>query len=117
MSPKRGDRVAPPAAPDAWELVFGTNEAAKGWDELCSQAPGNTLKAWETMRTDPEPSVPTARHHRLKGSLSTGIHRGHALPQWQIEVTSGGRIWYLVDADARKVFVMYASTRHPRATD
>jgi hypothetical protein len=30
---------------------------------------------------------------------------------------SGGRIWYLVDADARRVFVMYAATRHPKVTD
>lgn len=35
MSPKRGDRVAPPAAGDQWELRFATTDAAKGWDELC----------------------------------------------------------------------------------
>jgi hypothetical protein len=117
VSPKRGDRVAPPPAPDEWEIVFGTNDAAKGWDELCAQAPGNTLKAWQTMRTAPSPPIVTTRHHQLKGLLSTGTQGGRALPQWQIEVTSGGRIWYLVDAEARKVFVMYASTRHPKRTD
>jgi len=53
----------------------------------------------------------------LKGTLATGTYGGHALPQWQIEVTSGARIWYLVDASAHKIFVMYASTRHPKATD
>jgi hypothetical protein len=30
VSPKRGDRVAPPARPDEYELRFGTNDAAKG---------------------------------------------------------------------------------------
>jgi hypothetical protein len=98
-------------------VLFGTNEAAKGWQELCAQAPGNTRDAWVAMRTDPVPVVRTPRHHPLKGALSTGAYRGQVLPQWQIEVTSGGRIWYLVDADARRVFVMYAATRHPKVTD
>jgi len=69
------------------------------------------------MRTDPAPNGPTARHHRLKGRYATGTFRGRSLPQWQIEATSGGRIWYLVDEDNRRVVVMYAGTAHPRATD
>ncbi len=69
------------------------------------------------MRTDPMPNPWTSRQHPLKGSLATGTHRGRELPQWQIEVTSGGRIWYLVDVDGHKIFVMYASTRHPKATE
>jgi hypothetical protein len=67
-------------------------------------------------RTEPCPT-PTARQHRLKGSLATGTHGGRTLPQWQYEVTSGGRIWYLVDADRRTVWVQAASTAHPKATD
>jgi hypothetical protein len=69
-----------------------------------------------TMRTEPSPQRPTARHHRLKGELAIGTYRGSTLPQWQIEVTGARRIWYLVDADRRTVFVMYASPRHPRET-
>jgi hypothetical protein len=117
MSAKRGDRVAPPAGPGEWEVLFGTNDAAKGWLELCAQAPGNTRDAWVAMRTDPLPAVRTPRHHPLKGALAMGTYRGRLLHQWQIEVTSGGRIWYLADADARKVFVMYAGTGHPKATE
>lgn len=117
MSPKRGDRVPPPPAPGEWELIFGTSEAAKGWNDLINQAPANTLDAWRMIRTDPAPTAHTSRHHPLKGSLATCTHGGRQLPQWQIEVTSGGRIWYLIDPDARKIFVMYASTRHPKTTD
>jgi hypothetical protein len=117
VSPKRGDRVPPPPAPGEWDLIFGTSEAAKSWDDLVVQAPANTLEAWRMMRTDPTPNPWTSRQHPLKGSLATGTHGGRELPQWQIEVTGGGRIWYLVDVDARKIFVMYASTRHPKATD
>lgn len=117
MSPKRGDRVAPPPDPDEWDVVFGTNEAAKGWDELCVQAAANTLQAWRIMRIGPAPAVMTSRHHRLKGRYAMGTYRGQPLPQWQIEVTSGGRIWYLLDAGRRRVLVMYASPRHPKATE
>ena len=49
MSPKRKDRVAPPAVKDEWDLRFGTNEAAKGWEELCRQAATNTRAAYDIM--------------------------------------------------------------------
>jgi hypothetical protein len=39
------------------------------------------------------------------------------LPQWQIEVTAGGRIWYAIDVERREVRITYASPRHPKATD
>ncbi|WP_239334586.1 MULTISPECIES: hypothetical protein [unclassified Frankia] len=45
MSPKRGDRVAPPPGPNEWDVIFGTGEAGKGWDELCAQAAANTRHA------------------------------------------------------------------------
>lgn len=117
MSPKRGERVAPPAAGDLWEIRFGTAEAAKGWAQLCQQAASNTLRAWETMRTDPAPTPPTSRHHALKGSLATGLHRGQSLPQWQIEVTGAGRIWYLIESATRTVWLIAARTGHPKATE
>ncbi|MGW5703822.1 hypothetical protein [Amycolatopsis japonica] len=57
------------------------------------------------------------RHHQLKGTLSTGNASGRALPQWQIEVTGGGRIWYLLDEEKHTVWVTYASLRHPKETE
>jgi hypothetical protein len=118
MPARRGDRVAPPAGPNHWEVTFGTNEAAKGWEDLCTQA-ANTRAVWQMMCTEPQPSAQTSRHHRLRGSLAHGSVRGieELLPQWQYEVTGSGRIWYLVDEQRRRVIVMYASTRHPKATD
>ncbi|MEU8815660.1 hypothetical protein [Actinoplanes sp. NPDC048796] len=117
MTPKRGERVAPPPGPDEYDLTFGTSEAAKGWIDLCAQAPANALEMWRTLRANPAPSPPTSRHHQLKGSLSTGAYRGAVLPQWQYEVTAGGRVWYLVDAAGKKVYLMYAGTRHPKVTE
>jgi len=39
------------------------------------------------------------------------------MPCWQIEVTGGGRIWYLLDTEKRTVWVTFASTAHPKATE
>jgi hypothetical protein len=55
VSPKRGDRVVPPPGPGDWDVRFLENEAAKGWEELCRQAPGNALTAWNTLQGVPRP--------------------------------------------------------------
>lgn len=118
MSPKRGDRVAPPADPaGGWELRFATTDAVKGWDALCQQAPANTLTAWTELRARPDQLAPTSRHHQLKGSLATATHGGVVMEQWQYEVTAGGRLWYLVDTIRRTLWIKAAGTGHPKATE
>ncbi|WP_028661886.1 hypothetical protein [Saccharomonospora saliphila] len=119
MSPKRGDEVAPPPSGDEWKIRYGDKQAIDGWRELHAAAPGNLRKAWELMRHCPgsEASMSPLRHHRLKFDLATGTHNGRALPQWQIEVTGSGRVWYLVDAENRTVWIKYAGVGHPRVTD
>jgi hypothetical protein len=69
------------------------------------------------MEAAPCPNPATERQHQLKGKLSTDMYGGKALPQWQYEVTGGGRIWYLVDYDTRTCWLKFASPRHPKATD
>lgn len=116
MSPKRGDRVSPPAIGDEWEIRFLTSEAASGWEHLCAQAPGNTRWAWELMRTSPG-APETPRHSRLRGKLATGEYGGRALERWEIEVTGGGRIFYLLDKDKHVVRLERAGPGHPKITD
>jgi hypothetical protein len=109
--------VAPPPAGDEWEIRFGTSDAAKGWPELINKAPGNARRAWDLMRTKPGRHV-NDRHHQLKGEdHSTAKHDGDVLPQWQIEVTGGGRIWYLIDEDKHTIWIQHASLKHPRSTE
>lgn len=117
MSPKRGDRAAPPPRPGEYELRFANSESAKGWEALCGQAPANTRAAYEAIRATPCPGPQSPRHHRLKHALAWGTHNGTTLEQWQYEVTGGGRIWYLVNDDTRTVWLTYAGTGHPKATD
>lgn len=117
MSKGRGERLAPPPGEGNWDVRATCNDVAKGWADLCTQATTNTLAAWETMRTNPNPAVTTQRHHRLKGTRRSGTYKGESYPQWQIEVLGGGRVWYLLDEERRTCWVNYAGTGHPKATE
>lgn len=117
MNAKRGDRAAPPPRLGGYALRFAANDAAKGWEELCRQATANTRTAFDAIESSPCPSPPTSRQHPLKGSLAAAAHNGKTLPQWQYEVTAGGRIWYLVDHATRTCWIKHAGTGHPKATD
>jgi hypothetical protein len=115
--PKRGDRAAPPPAPDGWDVRFASGEAAAGWEQLCGAAAGNMRRAWLDISSDARPVVQTPRHHRLKYDVATASYKGVEMRQWQYEVTAGGRIWYLVDEERRIAWITLASVGHPKATD
>ncbi|MEV7542763.1 hypothetical protein [Streptomyces sp. NPDC089915] len=117
MSPKRGDRAAPPPVGDEYDLRFAGAEAAAGWEDLSRQAAGNLRRAFEKIRSAPRATDSPDRQHRLKGALGTGTFKGQGLERWQYEVTGGGRLWYLVDEATRTVWITYAGTGHPKATD
>ncbi|MEW2301356.1 hypothetical protein AB0958_15470 [Streptomyces sp. NPDC006655] len=117
MSPKHGDDAAPPPVGGEWRLRFATNEAAKGWGELGAEAPGNTRRCFEALRSDPVSRTDPDRQHRLRGRLASGNLGGRDHPQWEDEVTAGGRVRYLVDEARHTVHLVYASTRHPKDTE
>lgn len=107
--------MAPPPAPGGWDLRFATNDAAKGWEQLCSAASANVRMAWERITTDPRQR--DGRQHPLKGPLGRRVVNGEQLEQWQFEVTAGGRVWYCIDDDRRTVWMTEASVGHPKATE
>jgi hypothetical protein len=117
VSPKRGARTAPPPREGEYDIRFADNQVATGWEQLCAQAVGNTRRAGEAITADPRPKPPNERHHQLNHTLATRVYRGRVLEQWQYEVTSGGRIWYLIDDATHTVWLTYAGTGHPKATD
>jgi hypothetical protein len=117
VSAKRGDPVAPPPGKDEYQIRYDSRTAAEGWRELGSKAPGNTARAWQAMRTNPSPHPETERHHRLKGPLATVPYKGANLPQWQVEVTGAGRIWFLIDEPHKTVWLIKASVGHPKETE
>lgn len=117
MSPKRGDRAAPPATGDEYEVRFANSAAAEGWEHLARHAASNLRRAYEVIRATPRSTTSPERHHRLKGALGTGRWKGAEYEGWQHEVTASGRIWYLIDDERRTVWVTYAGTGHPKETD
>jgi hypothetical protein len=54
------------------------------------------------------------RQHRLRGDLATHRHNGRDMEQWEYEVTSGGRVRYVIDDDKRTVWLLYASPAIPK---
>jgi hypothetical protein len=96
---------------------FGTSQAARGWEELCRLALANTRRCLETLRAEPRSQTNHQRQHRLSGNLSTHRHNGKDLEQWEYEVTSGGRVRYVISDTDRTVWIVYASPRHPKDTD
>jgi len=114
VSPKRGDRVAPPAREGEWELRH-TSGSTDGWEELCKQARGPAGKAWEALSRNPLER--SERQHPLAGELGTVSIGGKRLSQWQYEVTGGGRIWYCPDVVRKIVYLTLASVGHPKQTD
>jgi hypothetical protein len=115
--PKRGDRAAPPARSDEWELIFADNATAKGWEHLVRQHPGPLREAWNRLRRDPRTGAPPNRMHRLKADLKTRAIGGVAYEQWQYGITGGGRIWYCIDEAKARLYLTCAGTGHPAQTD
>lgn len=117
MSPRRGDRVTVPPPEGQRDVRFAASDAVTGWEELCRHALANTRRCLETLREDPRSGAGHDRQHRLRGDLATHRHNGRDMEQWEYEVTSGGRVRYATDDQARTVWLTYASPRHPKDTD
>jgi hypothetical protein len=112
---RRGDRVPRPAGPGEWDVFAADNDAGRGWDELCRSHPAAARAAFDALARDPR--LRTRRQHPLQGSLGTRAIGGRELPQWQYEVTGGGRVWYCVDDDKQRVWITRAGAGHPKATE
>lgn len=113
--PKRDDPVAPPTRGQEWEIRYADSDAVTGWQSLLTQVPGTLREAWDRMRTAPDVRSDTQKP--LAGPLANRTHKGRDLPQWQLDVSSAGRLWYVIDALRHTVWVTLASTGHPGATD
>jgi hypothetical protein len=100
-----------------WDVRFGTTEAITGWEELCRLALANARRCLEVLRNDPRCGAGRDRQHRLRGDLATHRHNGRDLEQWEYEVTSGGRVRYVIDDHRHGVWLIYASPKHPKDTD
>lgn len=118
MTPSRGDRLAPPPPADGYTVRASDKTCCDGWEQLCKQLAANMRVAYGVLAAGPHPPAEVSgRHHQLKGQYATRAHGGRSLPQWQYEVGSAARIWYVVDPDTRTVWITHAGTAHPAGTD
>ncbi|MCG5212403.1 hypothetical protein [Streptosporangium sp. KLBMP 9127] len=117
MSPKRGDSATPPPLEEEWEIRFDSTEVARGWTELYRQAPANLRVCYDILRLNPAPAGETSRHHLLRREHARRSTSYYDFDQWQYEVTSGGRVWYVVEEKTRTVWITYASPAHPKETE
>ena len=108
----RGDSVL---RPNPWNFVFLNRKVAVGWRNLLTQVPSSTDRAWVAITSNPLRT--DDRQHQLSGSVAQVRYAGRFLPQWQYEITGGGRVWYLVDEERRTLVMTYAGIGHPKATD
>lgn len=96
-------------------MRFADNASAKGWEQLCRDAPSSTRGAWESLSI--EPRQRSRRQHPLRGSRSTYRVNGVEMEQWQYEVTGASRIWYCIDDEKMTLWLTWASPGHPKATE
>lgn len=113
--PRRGDRVAAPPRPGAWDIRYADNEAARGWEQLCRVLPSGALRAWDALTSRPRHR--SNRQHPLQGSYRTRSRSGIEMEQWQYEITGSGRIWYCIDDMKMTVWLTQVSLGHPKATE
>jgi len=116
VSPKRGDRVSVPPL-SGWNVIYGTAEAAVGWEELCRVALANAHRCLEAIRSNPRSHADWDRQHQMRGKLGQRDWKGSILDQWEYEITAGGRVRYLIDEANSTVILVYASPRHPKDTE
>ena len=87
--------------------------------QKANRTKGAPASRWslEALRTDPLSRANWNRRHQLRGRHATREWKGSELEQREYEITSGGRVRYLVSPETSTVILVYASPRHPKDTE
>ncbi|GMA38911.1 hypothetical protein GCM10025883_09560 [Mobilicoccus caccae] len=109
---KRSSRVERPLRKSEFKVVFGTRQAAKGWQDLLAVQRGVVVDAWEFLTT--RPCDRTADNYPLKDDLATVTRDGRTHEQGQHKLAGGARIWFYVEE--MEVVLIRVSTNHPHET-
>lgn len=120
-----GPELRRPARPGNWVVLARNDKVAGEWQQLSNQFAGDCQRVYDTLQTDPEHDDGD-RQHPLEGVAGRGTFEGQPVRRWQIDVTSGGRIWYFVDPTpsgsgqkrrAGRVIVDQVHFGHPKSTE
>lgn len=113
---KRGARATRPPQPGQWTIRYADSEVGKRWEVLSSQMASSIATLFDKLTADPTHTDNRDRQGPLKGTLGHAQIRGDSLPQWQYELTRGGRVWYAIDETTKTVWITKATARHPNET-
>jgi hypothetical protein len=92
----RDEPIVRPARTDEWLVVAADKGVAEDWERWAKQEPNALAATYDKLATDP--TAFSSRQRKLEGrSMGSGVYEGKTLERWQYEVTSGGRVFYLVD--------------------
>lgn len=128
-STRRGQQAraaAPAAQPSStddrpsgdWTVRPVSEQVHKQWLEAVAAEPELMAAELSRLRTRPlDRSANPRRTGQLKGALGTRRIGDAALPQWQQELTSAGRLWYCLDKTTRTAWIVMVDLAHPKATD
>lgn len=123
--PEETFAVRRPVRPGNWDVAARSKKVAGLWDELANQFAGECQRVYDQLQSDPMYDDGD-RQHPLEGEKGRGSFQGRSLRRWQIDVTSGGRVWYLVDpADSGSgqkrrsglVIIDQVHPGHPKSTE
>lgn len=88
--------IARPIRPGSWTIVARSEKVATEWREFVNQAAGECNRVYDQLESNPAYDDGD-RQHPLEGEAGRVTFQGRAYQRWQIDITSGGRLWYLMD--------------------
>lgn len=88
--------VARPSRPGDYEVVARSIRVDQRWQQACNQAAGELQRVYDQLQSDPSYDDGD-RQHPLEGGPGRGRCNGRDYTRWQIDTTSGGRVWYFID--------------------
>jgi hypothetical protein len=101
-----------------WTVRPASARAHKQWLQAADQEPDLMEAVRERLRSRPlDRSDNPRRLGQLKGKLREKNVGGERLPQWQLEITAGGRLWFCPDKKDRVIWVTLVSLSHPKQTE
>ncbi len=80
----------------SYEVIARSRKVAKDWEEFANKATSQCAEVYDRLEKNPD-TYESGRQHELKGSTGQGNYNGLEYTRWQIDVASGGRVWYFID--------------------
>jgi hypothetical protein len=124
-APEGPPPIPRPVRPGNWDIVARNAKVAADWAEFANRAAGECQRVFDQLQTDPTLDDGD-RQHPLEGAPGRGTFDGRQMRRWQIDVTSGGRVWYFVDdtqfgsgqrRSSGRVIIDAVHFGHPKTTE